>query len=203
MTLAGRMISFFPALILSLAGATILWFSFRPSPLQPLILLVILYLLPPLSCRLHQLIFPIKKSLSNISEAKYSPWWGVHQIQLLYFAIPQLEAILRIIPGAYSAWLRLWGSRIGKQVYWTPNIEITDRHLLEIGDRVLLGHRCKFLGHVIKPKGDAMILFTRTIKIGNDVFVGAGSRIGPGAVIPDGSYLPVLTDIHINQAFES
>ena len=203
MTLAGRMISFFPALILSLAGATILWFSFRPSPLQPLILLVILYLLPPLSCRLHQLIFPIKKSLSNLSEAKYSPWWGVHQIQLLYFAIPQLEAILRIIPGAYSAWLRLWGSRIGKQVYWTPNIEITDRHLLDIGDRVLLGHRCKFLGHVIKPKGETMILFTRTIKIGNDVFVGAGSRIGPGAVIPDGSYLPVLTDVHINQAFES
>lgn len=203
MTFAGRLISLFPAFILSLALATILWFGARPTPLQPLLLLFILYLLPPLAFRVHQWICPIKKSLSNLSDRRYSPWWGAHQIQLLYFAVPQLEAMLRIIPGAYSAWLRLWGSRIGRQVYWTPNIEITDRHLLDIGNRVLLGHRCKLLGHAIKPKGEAMVLFTRTIKIGNDVFVGAGSRIGPGAVIADGSYLPALTDVHINNSFES
>ena len=203
MTFAGRLISFFSAFILSLALATILWFGAHPTLWQPLILLFILYLLPPLAFRLHHLICPIKKSLSNLSDLRYSPWWGAHQIQLLYFAVPQLEALLRITPGAYSAWLRLWGSRIGKQVYWTPNLEITDRHLLDLGDRVLLGHRCKLLGHAIKPKGEAMMLFTRTIKIGNDVFVGAGSRIGPGAVVADGSYLPALTDIHINQAFDS
>jgi UDP-3-O-[3-hydroxymyristoyl] glucosamine N-acyltransferase len=47
-----------------------------------------------------------------------------------------------------------------------------------------------------------MALYTRTIKIGNDVFIGAGSRIGPGAMIADGIFLPVLTDVHINEVIE-
>jgi hypothetical protein len=203
MTLLGRIISFYSTCILSLCAATVLWFGWRPSPIQPVVLVVILYLVPPLTFRLHRIFFPIRKSLSNLSDRKYSPWWGAHQIQLVYIAIPQLEAALRLAPGLYSAWLRLWGSRIGRRVYWTPNVEITDRHLLDIGDHVVCGHKCKFLGHAIKPSGQKMALYTRSIKVGNDVFIGAGSRIGPGAVIADGTFLPVLTDVHINQVVES
>ncbi|MGH9755565.1 MAG: acyltransferase, partial [Blastocatellia bacterium] len=185
-----------------LCAATVLWFGWRPATVQPVILAAILYLVPPLTFRLHRIFFPIKKSLSNLADRKYSPWWGAHQIQLIYTAIPQLEAALRLVPGLYSAWLRLWGSRIGRRVYWTPNVEITDRHLMDIGDRVVCGHKCKFLGHAIKPSDQKMTLYTRTIKIGSDVFIGAGSRIGPGAVIADGIFLPVLTDVHINQVVE-
>jgi len=202
MTLLGRIVSFYSTFILGLCVTTVLLFGWRPSPVQPLILAVILYLVPPLTFRLHQIFFPIRKSLSNLSERKYSPWWGTHQIQVIYIAIPQLEAALRLVPGLYSAWLRLWGSRIGRGVYWTPNVEITDRHLLDIGDRVICGHKCKFLGHAIKPRGRVVTLYTRTIKIGDDVFIGAGSRIGPGAVVADGAFLPVLTDVHINQLIE-
>jgi hypothetical protein len=202
MTLLGRIISFYSTCILCLCVATVLWFGLRPSPVQPVILAVIIYLIPPLTFRLHRIFFPIKKSLSNLSDRKYSPWWGAHQIQVIYTAIPQLEAALRLVPGLYSAWLRLWGSRIGRRVYWTPNIEITDRHLLDIGDRVVCGHKCKFLGHAIKPSGQKMTLYTRSIKVGNDVFIGAGSRIGPGAVIADGIFMPALTDVHINQVVE-
>jgi hypothetical protein len=202
MTLLGRIISFYSTCILGLCAATILWFGWRPAPIQPVILAVILYLVPPLTFRLHRIFFPIKKSLSNLSDRNYSPWWGTHQIQVIYTAIPQLEAALRLVPGLYSAWLRLWGSRIGRSVYWTPNVEITDRHLLDIGDRVVCGHKCKFLGHAIKPSGQKMTLYTRSIKVGNDVFIGAGSRIGPGAVIADGIFMPVLTDVHINQVVE-
>jgi hypothetical protein len=203
MTLLGRIISFYSTCVLSLCAATVLWFGWRPSPVQPVVLVVILYLVPPLTFRLHRIFFPIRKSLSNLSDRKYSPWWGAHQIQLVYIAIPQLEAALRLAPGLYSAWLRLWGSKIGRRVYWTPNVEITDRHLLDIGDQVVCGHKCKFLGHAIKPSGQKMALYTRSIKVGNDVFIGAGSRIGPGAVIADGTFLPVLTDVHINQVVES
>jgi hypothetical protein len=202
MTLLGRIISFYSTCILGLCAATVLWFGLRPSPVQPVILAVILYIVPPLTFRLHRVFFPIKKSLSNLSDRKYSPWWGAHQIQVIYTAIPQLEAALRLVPGLYSAWLRLWGSRIGRRVYWTPNVEITDRHSLDIGDHVVCGHKCKFLGHAIKPTGQKMTLYTRSIKVGNDVFIGAGSRIGPGAVIADGTFLPVLTDVHINQVVE-
>ncbi len=203
MTIRGRLISFYPALILLLVLADVLWFGYRPSVWQPLLLLVIVYLLPPLSLRLHQVIYPIRERPVDLSKREYSAWWGAHQIQVLYTAVPQLEAILRIVPGLYSAWLRLCGSRIGRGVYWTPNIEITDRSMLDIGDRVLFGHKCKLLGHAIKPKGKAMILYVRRIKIGNDVFIGGGSRIGVGAEIAAGVYLPVLTDVHINQRIET
>jgi hypothetical protein len=202
MTLLGRLISYYATMILGLCAATVLWFAWRPSPLQPLLLVFLLYLGPPLSYRLHRVFYPIQRSLSDLSSPRYSPWWGVHQIQVLYTAIPQLESLLRLTPGLYSAWLRLWGSRIGRRVYWTPNVEITDRHLLDIGDRVVCGHKCKFLGHAIKPRGEALVLYTKTIKIGADVFIGAGSRIGPGAVIQPGVFLPVLTDVHINEVVQ-
>lgn len=203
MTLRGRIMAFYPAFILSLALGDVLWFGYRPMVWQPLILLAIIYLVPPLSLRLHQRVCPIREGASDLSKPGYSAWWGAHQIQVLYTAVPQLEALLRIVPGLYSAWLRLCGSRVGRRVYWTPNVEITDRSMLEIGNGVLFGHKCKLLGHAIKPKGAAMILYIRKIKIGDNVFVGAGSRIGPGAVIADGVYLPVLTDVHINKKVES
>jgi UDP-3-O-[3-hydroxymyristoyl] glucosamine N-acyltransferase len=201
MTLLGRIASFYSTWILGLSAATILWFGWRPSPIQPFLLVVIIYLVPPLTFRLHRIFFPAVRSLTDLSERRYSPWWGAHQIQAIYIAIPQLEAVLRIVPGLYSAWLRLWGSKIGRRVYWTPNVEITDRQALEIGDRVVCGHQCKFLGHAIKPRGESLVLYSRTIKIGNDVFIGAGSRIGPGATVADGVFMPVLTDVHINSSF--
>ena len=67
-----------------------------------------------------------------------------HQLQVLYSAFPAL----RLVPGLYSAWLRLWGSRVGRAVYWTPQVKITDRGLLKVGDGVVFGHRV-----VSIPKG--------------------------------------------------
>jgi serine acetyltransferase len=203
MTALGRIMSFYPALLLILASGDVFWFAYRPSMIQPALLIVVIYLLPPVSFRLHNLFFPIRDRSSNLSERRYSPWWGAHQIQLIFIALPQLESVLRMVPGLYSAWLRVWGSKIGRKVYWTPNVEITDRHMLVIGDRVVIGHKTKFLGHAIKPKNGEMILYTRAITIGNDVFIGAGSRIGPGAKIGDGVYLPILTDVYVNQSVES
>src|ERR1044072_3593270 len=203
MSAMGRAISFYATLILGLSAALVLWFAYQPSPVQPVVLIFVVYLLPPVTLRLHEIFFPLREGVSRLSEPKYSRWWGAHQIQIIYIALPQLEALLRLVPGLYSAWLRLWGSRVGRKVYWTPNIEITDRSMLDIGDRVVFGHKCKLLGHAIKPKGAAVILYLRAIKIGSDAFIGAGSRIGPGAVISDGSYLPVLTDVYINQEIES
>src|ERR1044072_2436606 len=109
MTLLGRIISFYPTMILLLLLADILWFGYWPSVIQPMLFLFIIYILPPLSLRAHQAVFPIKEGRSNLAKRQYSPWWGAHQIQVLYTAVPQLEALLRIIPGAYSAWLRLCG----------------------------------------------------------------------------------------------
>lgn len=199
MTVLSAILLFFPAIVLLLTGASLVYFAHLPSILSVFAILFSLYGLPVLVYWLHQWIYPVPEGISYLRSKEYSPWWGSHQIQVIYIAIPALEAVLRLIPGAFSMWLRLWGARIGRNVYWTPGLEIADRGFLEIGDRVVIGHRVGIYPHVIKPRKQDLMLYIKKVKIGNDVFLGAGSRLAPGVVIQDGSYVPVETDFHPNQ----
>lgn len=148
--------------------------------------LVTLYLLPPLTFWLHQRRWPVQEGTRRLVGQGYEPWWGSHQIQALYVAVPTLEAVLRLVPGLYSAWLRLWGSRIGKRVIWTPRVEIIDRNLLEVGDDVVFGHFAAVSGHLIQPTRSNLLLYVERVHIGSHAFLGAGSVLGPGSVIADG-----------------
>lgn len=195
----GRSLAFFPLFIVSLTAVclflafshgNLLWFAGA---------LFSLYLVPPLLFRLHNRFYPLETGMSKLSGGDYSPWWGGHQMQVLYLAVPSLESVLRLIPGCYSAWLRLWGSKVGKGIYWTPQVEITDRSLLEIGDHVIFGHKTAFYNHVANPRKDKILLFVQRTSVESGCFIGAGSRIGPGATIEAGVQLPILTDVHINQ----
>ena len=199
MTPLSILLSFFPTVNLILVGVSFFYTCHAPGIASILSLLFSLYGLPVLAYRVHHLFYPIQEGIAYLRAKGYSPWWGSHQIQAIYIAIPTLEAILRLIPGAFSLWLRLWGAKVGKQVYWTPHIEIADRSLLEIGDRVVFGHRVGIYPHVIKPKKDDLILYVKRIKIGNDVFVGAGSNLTAGVSIADGTFLPAITNVHPNQ----
>jgi acetyltransferase-like isoleucine patch superfamily enzyme len=203
MTVLSTILLFFPTIVFLCTGASLLYFAFAPGVLSILAILFSLYGLPVLVYRLHQWIYPVQEGISYLRGKQYSPWWGSHQIQAIYIAIPSLEAILRLIPGAFSLWLRLWGAKIGRNVYWTPGLEIADRGLLEIGDRVVIGHQVGIYPHVIKPRKQDLMLYIKKVKIGNDVFLGAGSRLAPGVVIQDGSYLPVETDLYPNQQVKS
>lgn len=199
MTVLSIILSFFPTLILLLTGSTIVYFIYSHNLFCILAILFFLYGLPLLVFRLHEMIYPIKQKVSYLIGKKYIPWWGSHQIQVIYIAIPVLESVLRLIPGVFSLWLRLWGSKIGKNVYWTPTLEIADRSLLEIGDNVVIGHRVAFSSHVIKPKKENLMLYVKKVKIGNNVFVGGGSMIAPGVVINDGQFIPVNKTLLPNQ----
>lgn len=201
MTLLSTLLSFFPASVLLLLLAS-LWYCLRvPNGWNLLLPLVVVYLYPVLAFRIHNLFKPLREGRFELTSNQYNPWWGSHQFQLIYFACPFLEGLLRTIPGAYSAWLRLWGAKIGKQVYWTPNVEIDDRPLIEIGDGVIIGHKLHFISHVILPHKGKLPLYVKTIKVGSGCFLGAGSRLGPGVEVADGTTLPVLTDGAVNQHF--
>ncbi len=196
MTLAGILVSLFPLGLLAGAIACVVWLAAAPSLVPVLALLAVLYLVPLLAFRLHQLIAPLRAGGSRLDGKTYVPWWGGHQIQLLYIAVPQLEALLRMVPGLYSVWLRAWGSRIGRRVHWTPQVEVTDRSLLEVGDDVIFGHRAVLFGHVIRHGKQHLLLYVRKVTIGRGVFVGAGSAIGPGAVISPGARLDAETRVY-------
>jgi acetyltransferase-like isoleucine patch superfamily enzyme len=199
MTILSTILLFFPALILVLTGAAIVYFAYSPSIFSILAVLLGIYGLPLLVYRLHQWVYPVQEGISYLKGKEYSPWWGSHQIQAIYIAIPALEAVLRLIPGVFSCWLRWWGAKVGRNVYWTPGLEIADRGLLEIGDRVVIGHRVGMYSHVIKPRKQDLMLYVKKIKIGNDVFVGAGSHLAPGVVISDGTFLAAVTNLYPNQ----
>lgn len=201
MTLLSIGLSFFPTSVLILFSLSVYWAVHCPSIWSFCLPLVALYLYPLLSYRLLSLFKPLKEGNFNLSDKVYNPWWGGHQIQLIYFACPFLEAVLRLIPGMYSFWLRLWGAKIGKSVYWTPNVEIADRGLIDVGDYVVVGHRAVFVSHVVLPYKDTMRLYVKRIQIGSQSFIGAGSRLGPGVQVEEQAILPVLTEGGINQRF--
>ncbi len=189
----GWFMAFFPAGWMLGAGALFLGLFHHPGWLLPLLMWV--YLLPLLLFRIHQRLHPFREGVSRLRGAEYHPWWGAHQLQSVYIAFSVLEVPLRLLPGCYSLWLRGWGSRIGRGVYWTPLVEITDRSLLEVGDGVIFGHRCGLYGHIIKPKGDNLMLYTARVRVGEGAFIGAGValapgvRVGPRVMVPAGTHL--------------
>lgn len=150
---------------------------------------LLLYGVPPVAFKIHNRFHPLREGPSHLVGDKYSPWWGGHQIQLLYIAFPALEEVLRLVPGLFSAWLRLWGSNIGKRVYWTPRFQIADRSLLTLGDDVVVGYDTGISPHLIKRTRKNILLYLKRVEIGDRVFLGAGVRIGPGAVVGDDAVL--------------
>ncbi len=201
MTSLSRIFSLFPSFIFLLCILSFYLLIKISFCYGVLTLLFSLYLFPLLSFRLIGLISPIKEGTDDLLKKKFNTWWAAHQIQTIYYVFPFLENILKVVPGLFSLWLRLWGSRIGKNVYWTPNIIVNDRSLLDIADNVILGHRIEFLSHVITPKDSQLLLYVKKISIGPNAFIGAGSRFGPGVIIDENALLGVLTDGEVNQHF--
>lgn len=199
MSWKSKLMSLFPGIVIFLSVIATVKFAQRPSLLSFLLIPAAVYLFPLMCYRIHDFIFPLKQGKSVLDAHSYSSWWGGHQIQLIYYACPWLEALLRVIPGAFSLWLRLWGSKVGKNVYWTPNVEIDDRSLVEIADNVVFGHKVELIGHIAGPRDGAFGLYSRRVKIGKGCFIGAGSRLAPGCEIEDGASLPILTDVYIDQ----
>lgn len=199
MTLLSILLSWFPTLLIFLTIGSLISICIHPNLINILCLIFTLYGVPIIVYRIHNFFYPIEPGVTYLLNKKYSPWWGSHQIQIIYIAFPILERILRLIPGFFSTWLRLWGAKIGRNIYWTPKLEIADRGLIEIGDNVVFGYGVQLYSHVIKPKNNNLMLYTKKITIGNNVFIGAGCRFGPGVKIKDETFIPVTTDIYPNK----
>lgn len=202
MTLLSRIMGLFPAVLFLIVFGEFFVFIDRPNWMKLAAIPLTLYGLPVLTFRIHGIFFPNKFGVFDLRKRVYSAWWGGLQIQWIFIAFPSLETILRLFPGLYSLWLRCWGSKVGRNIYWSPNVRIEDRDLMKIGDNVIFGNKFECYAHLIKPKGDRLILYVKPIEIGNNVFIGGGARMGPGIKVEDGTFVPILTDFVVNQRVE-
>ncbi|MBC7690607.1 MAG: hypothetical protein H7222_02470 [Methylotenera sp.] len=166
-------------------------FILHPGVGSGTLLVSAVYLLPVASYRLIEPLFPIHTGASRLGRNRPLNGWAVaHRFQILFSVFESLERILRVVPGAYSAWLRLWGSRIGKRVYWTPHTLIGDRTHLNIGNDVFIGNASYLSPHIVKKTRDGFLLLLKPIVIEDQVFVGTHCVLGPGTLLKKGFELP-------------
>jgi hypothetical protein len=147
--------------------------------------LLVLYLLPALAARVIVKGFPIRATRMEMGSPDFFKWWALHNMQALFCRLPLLEEVLRLVPSLYSAWLRLWGSRIGRLVYWAPGTRVIDRSFLEVGDDVLFGAGVELIPHLMtrNERGETELLLA-PIRIGARAVVGGYSLLAAGTEIP-------------------
>lgn len=195
------LVGLIPTMLIVLLVSLLIKCVIEQSAAQALLFIAIIYLLPPMLWRLLRLFIPAKMGASYLGKNSktVNGWFVSYQIQQIYNALPFLEALLKLIPGAYSAWLRLWGARIGKSVNWTCQSKIVDRPFIHIGDRCLIGNEAYLSAHAIKKKDDRYLLYLKEITIGSDVVLSLQSIVGPGAVIGDRAFISARAAVHPNQ----
>lgn len=182
--------NFFSLFLVGLAGFIAFQVSVIPA-------IAILYCLPPLTWQLVSWIYEVPHGSYRIGKTgKPSAWMIYYNLQYLFTIAPWVEKLLLIVPGLYSAWLRSWGSQIGKKVIWTPGVTIVDRGHLEIGDFAFFGNQTYISAHVISRKEKRYILYIKPVKVGTRAFVGAWSMLGPGAKVEDHASLPIYSTLY-------
>ena len=146
----------------------------------------VLYLLPPAVARCVLKIWPIREGRIAMPSRDYFVWWMVLNLQVVFCRLPALEELVRLIPGAYSAWLRLWGSRIGSFTYWAAGLRILDRGFLNIGCGVAFGAGVRLNPHVVAENADGqMELLLATVHIGDRAIIGGYALLTAGTRVAD------------------
>ena len=144
------------------------------------IVVLIIYIIPPLITRIALLICPLKETEYDLFSKEYYVWWLTFCSQIIYLRLPFLEEILRLIPGLYSMWLRIfWGAKIGRFTFWAPGTKILDRPFLNIGNNVIFAADVRLNPHA--QLNGKLILAPVTIE--DNVIVGAYSLLVSGTVI--------------------
>lgn len=167
------LLNFIP--LLHLAAVVSPWFMPWSTLTRVGATVLALYVLPPLCARLIR----VREGTMPIGSGGFFGWWSLLQLQTLFNRFPVFEELLRVIPGLYSSWLRLWGARIGRLTYWAPGTLILDRSFLEIGDDVVFGAGVRLNAHVL-ANGELLL---GAIRIGSGAQIGGYSLLTAGTVI--------------------
>ena len=157
-----------------------IWKLHDNIPLMFSVLILIIYIIPPLISRTVLFICPLKKTEYELFSKEYFVWAASFFSQMIYLRFPFLEEILRAVPGLYSFWLRVfWGAKIGRLTFWAPGTKILDRPFLNIGNNVIFTAGVKLNPHAQLNRK----LIIAPVTIEDNVMIGAYSLILAGTVI--------------------
>ncbi len=143
---------------------------------------ILLYIMPALAARIVLALAPITEGRIQVGTGVFFAWWALANLQMLFSRLPMLEELLRLVPGLYSLWLRLWGAQIGRLTYWGAGLRILDRSFLQIGDNVVFGAAVRLNPHVLarNERGEIELILA-TIAIGDRSVVGGYSLLTAGS----------------------
>jgi acetyltransferase-like isoleucine patch superfamily enzyme len=81
-------------------------------------------------------------------------------------------------------------------------MDVLDRNLLEVGNRVVFAREVEIVSHCRKKtEGGASRVLVRPVRIGGYSFIGAQVQIGPGASVPANASVPERTIVDVNETF--
>jgi hypothetical protein len=150
-----------------------------------------LLFLPPLAARLAGGGVTPPEGRLDIESPAFLRWWWCSQWQMTFNRLPWIEDAMRLCPGLFSLWLRLWGARIGARTFWGPGVRVLDRPLLAVGNRVVFGAGSCVTSHLLSPASDGRLeLILAPVRIGDGVLIGGHAVLGPGTRVADGEAIP-------------
>lgn len=150
------------------------------------------YLLPPCLSRLLMALGGRPEGRFAQDSRDYRVWWALTQLQILFNRLPWLEELLRLVPGLYALWIRLWGGHLSFFAYVAPQVLITDRHAVCVGRGAVLGMRSVLCGHLVqRDENGRWLVMAATPVVESEAILGGDCRMAPGAILRAGQVLPV------------
>jgi hypothetical protein len=149
-------------------------------------LLAWIYLAPPAAARLTLTLFGRPQDMQA-----YRVWWFLTQLQTLFNRLPMLEEMLRLVPGLYPAWIKLWGGSVSPFAYVGPGVLITDRYLVTVERGAVLGWMSALAGHmVVRNEAERFVVVVAAPKVEAEAILGGAAGLGPGATLSARHMLP-------------
>lgn len=186
--------NYWPLLFLATGAWLVLQFSAPESGMATVFALFLLwlYLVPPLLCRLVLLLLGSPVTAGAMpSQREFGLWWFLTQLQMPFNRIGLLEELLRLVPGLYSLWLKLWGARVSLMTFWTRDVLISERYLLTIEPGVTVASQTGISAHLVNPGTDGVLrLVVAPVVIERGAVMGIRSGLGPGCRLFAGELLP-------------
>jgi hypothetical protein len=154
----------------------------------------LLYLVPPIVVRVFTMAAPLPEGKFEVNSRVFLRWWFTAQWQIVFNRLRVLEEVLRLVPGLYSLWLRIWGARVGRLVCWSPGLEVLDRSLLDVGDQVVFGIGVRLNPHVLMPDPETRqtVLQIGRIALGARSMIGGYSLVLAGVRVAAGEQTPAM-----------